>query len=160
VPPRCTISYARRQAPFLGFPKRPNGRQYPDTTVGGMGTCALAGRAQPLLERAPRPCYAAGLSMRPFSDQFRSEFQRLVRVRRDVRRFQPTGLDSEVLRELLQAAHTAPSVGLSQPWRFVLVEAAASRDAVRAEFERRRAADDIELSKRRYGIRADGTDKR
>jgi 5,6-dimethylbenzimidazole synthase len=41
---------------------------------------------------------------------------------------------------LLEAAHTAPSVGLSQPWRFVRVQSQAARAAVIASFERANAA--------------------
>jgi nicotinate-nucleotide--dimethylbenzimidazole phosphoribosyltransferase len=41
--------------------------------------------------------------------------------RRDIRRFRPDEVDDAVLRQLLEAAHAAPSVGHSQPWRFVVV---------------------------------------
>ncbi|TJV03104.1 MAG: 5,6-dimethylbenzimidazole synthase, partial [Mesorhizobium sp.] len=56
--------------------------------------------------------------------------------RRDVRRFRPTPLPEGALERLLDLASIAPSVGLSQPWRFVVVEGAACRGAVRACFER------------------------
>jgi len=49
-------------------------------------------------------------------------FARLVAARRDIRRFRPDPIDPGALRRVLQAAHGAPSVGHSQPWRFVLVE--------------------------------------
>ena len=42
-------------------------------------------------------------------------------ARRDIRRFRPDPVDPAVLRRLLEAAHTAPSVGHSQPWRLVVV---------------------------------------
>ncbi|MFD1343959.1 5,6-dimethylbenzimidazole synthase [Litorisediminicola beolgyonensis] len=48
-------------------------------------------------------------------------FERLVRIRRDVRRFRPDPLPEGCLDRLLAIAHHAPSVGLSQPWRFVRV---------------------------------------
>jgi 5,6-dimethylbenzimidazole synthase len=46
---------------------------------------------------------------------------RAIRERRDVRSgFLPVLWDDEVLGRLLEAAHHAPSVGLMQPWRFIL----------------------------------------
>jgi nitroreductase len=47
---------------------------------------------------------------------------RAIRERRDVRSgFLPEPLSEQVLGRLLEAAHHAPSVGLMQPWRFILV---------------------------------------
>jgi nicotinate-nucleotide--dimethylbenzimidazole phosphoribosyltransferase len=46
----------------------------------------------------------------------------VIRSRRDVRReFTGEPVDSETLWRVLDAAHAAPSVGLSQPWDFILV---------------------------------------
>lgn len=45
----------------------------------------------------------------------------IMAARRDVRRFRPDEVDDETLQSLLQAAHSAPSVGHSQPWRFIVV---------------------------------------
>ncbi|MPY83776.1 MAG: 5,6-dimethylbenzimidazole synthase [Actinophytocola sp.] len=58
-------------------------------------------------------------------------FYRVLERRRDVRaEFSGEPIDEDVLRRVLGAAHTAPSVGMSQPWDFVLV---TDRDT-RAEF--------------------------
>ena len=62
-------------------------------------------------------------------------FETLVRWRRDVRRFKPDHVAPELLRQLLEVADLAPSVGNSQPWRIVQVESAALRAAARASFE-------------------------
>ena len=40
-----------------------------------------------------------------------------------------------MLEHLIGLASLAPSVGYSQPWRFVLVESAACRESIRANFE-------------------------
>jgi 5,6-dimethylbenzimidazole synthase len=58
--------------------------------------------------------------------------------RRDTRaEFSGEPIPPDVLRRVLSAAHAAPSVGLSQPWEFVLVSdqdtRRAFRDHVRAE---------------------------
>ena len=52
-----------------------------------------------------------------------------------MRRFRPDEVPRALLTELFDLACLAPSVGLSQPWRFVLVESVACRAAVRANFE-------------------------
>ena len=71
-----------------------------------------------------------------FPDDFRAELVRLLKWRRDVRRFETTPLAEGTLERLFQLASVAPSVGLSQPWRFVVVDAAERRAAVRGCFER------------------------
>lgn len=60
----------------------------------------------------------------------------IMRWRRDVRHFETTPLPLGILDELLGAADLAPSVGLSQPWRFVLVDDRDRRRRIRAVFER------------------------
>ena len=74
--------------------------------------------------------------MPSFPLSFQIQLGELLRLRRDVRRFRTDPVPEAVVMELLEAAHHAPSVGLSQPWRFVLVDDPARRRAVVAEFER------------------------
>ena len=69
-----------------------------------------------------------------FDAAFRAELLDLLRWRRDVRHFRPDPVDAALLEELLQIASLAPSVGLSQPWRFVTVDDPARRAVVRASF--------------------------
>lgn len=71
-----------------------------------------------------------------FDAAFVARFEELLAWRRDVRRFRTDPLPEGLFERLLQAAHLAPSVGNSQPWRFVTVEDAARREAVRASFRR------------------------
>lgn len=65
-----------------------------------------------------------------FDDAFRSDLLQLLTWRRDVRRFRTDPLPAGTLDRLLAAACRAPSVGLSQPWRFVVVEDPARRQAL------------------------------
>ena len=58
----------------------------------------------------------------------------LIRWRRDVRRFRPDPVEPELIARLLALAACAPSVGLSQPWRFVLVETPERRNAISENF--------------------------
>jgi nicotinate-nucleotide--dimethylbenzimidazole phosphoribosyltransferase len=62
--------------------------------------------------------------------------------RRDIRRFRPDDIEPDVLTRILGAAHAAPSVGHSQPWRFVVVRDPATRDraALMADRESHRQA--------------------
>ncbi len=57
-----------------------------------------------------------------FDDEFRARLLDLFTWRRDVRRFRPQPLPPGALDRLIGIACLAPSVGLSQPWRFVVVE--------------------------------------
>jgi 5,6-dimethylbenzimidazole synthase len=74
--------------------------------------------------------------LRPeFDEAFRRQLLTLFRWRRDVRQFRPDPVPADVLDGLFELACLAPSVGLSQPWRFVTVEDKACRAAVRRIFE-------------------------
>ncbi|TDR94783.1 5,6-dimethylbenzimidazole synthase [Enterovirga rhinocerotis] len=75
-----------------------------------------------------------------FDASFRRSLHDLFVWRRDVRRFRPDPVGEDVLEALLGVAATAPSVGLSQPWRFVVVEEGRRREAVRRSFSACNAA--------------------
>jgi 5,6-dimethylbenzimidazole synthase len=77
----------------------------------------------------------------PFFDaDFRRQFVELLRWRRDVREFRRDPLPPETFERLVAHTHLAPSVGLSEPWRFVLVETPAARAEIRENFRRANAA--------------------
>lgn len=67
-----------------------------------------------------------------FSDPERAAVHRVIEERRDIRRFRPEPLPDDLLRRLLAAAHAAPSVGLSQPWHFVVVRSEETKLAMQA----------------------------
>jgi nicotinate-nucleotide--dimethylbenzimidazole phosphoribosyltransferase len=56
---------------------------------------------------------------------------RVIAERRDIRRFRPDPVPGDVLERVLCAAHRAPSVGLMQPWRLIVVRGMAPRIAIR-----------------------------
>jgi 5,6-dimethylbenzimidazole synthase len=70
-----------------------------------------------------------------FDADFRARLYDLLRWRRDVRRFRRTPLAEGTIERLIGVACLSPSVGLSEPWRFVLIEDPARRAAIRANFE-------------------------
>ena len=69
-----------------------------------------------------------------FDKAFRERLSDLLVWRRDVRRFRREPLPGGALEALIELACLAPSVGLSQPWRFVIVEDGSTRAAIRQNF--------------------------
>jgi 5,6-dimethylbenzimidazole synthase len=69
-----------------------------------------------------------------FDDAFRAKLRDLLIWRRDVRRFRTEPLPPGTLERLIELACLAPSVGLSQPWRFVIVDDRGRRRAVLEDF--------------------------
>jgi 5,6-dimethylbenzimidazole synthase len=71
-----------------------------------------------------------------FDEAFAKQFAALLQWRRDVRRFRRDPLPDGLIERLLAQAELSPSVGHSQPWRWVRVRDAVQREAVRASFMR------------------------
>ncbi len=71
-----------------------------------------------------------------FDDDFAARLDQLIRWRRDVRRFRSDPVDGAAIDELIALAALAPSVGYSQPWRFVHVDDPARRAAIRDNYRR------------------------
>jgi nicotinate-nucleotide--dimethylbenzimidazole phosphoribosyltransferase len=75
----------------------------------------------------------------PYPPEQRDAVYRVIAERRDVRRgFRPDPVPAEVLGRVLAAAHQAPSVGLSQPWDFIVVTDRARRERIAALAARHR----------------------
>lgn len=89
-----------------------------------------------------------------FDSAFRARLRDLLVWRRDVRRFRPDPLPDGTLERLVELACLAPSVGLSQPWRFVEVADPARRQAVRDNFEARNAEALADYTGERAGLYA------
>jgi 5,6-dimethylbenzimidazole synthase len=80
----------------------------------------------------------------PFNEAERNAVYRVIAERRDVRRgFIDKPLPDELMRRLLGAAHSAPSVGLMQPSRFIVVRDREIRKTIHEIFcaANRQAAD-------------------
>ena len=90
-----------------------------------------------------------------FDAAFRRSLAELFAWRRDVRRFRSDPVDEALLRECLDLAAFSPSVGNSQPWRFVRVSDPDRRASVVASFERCNAdaADGYEAERREAYVR-------
>ncbi|OON82162.1 nicotinate-nucleotide--dimethylbenzimidazole phosphoribosyltransferase [Streptomyces tsukubensis] len=76
-----------------------------------------------------------------YAEAEREAVLRVMRERRDIRNgFRPDPIPHDVLLRVLEAAHTAPSVGHSQPWDFVVIRSADTRRAMHELAVRQRDA--------------------
>ena len=77
-----------------------------------------------------------------FTEEARESLYQIIGARRDIRKFRPDEISEETLLKILDAGHRAPSVGHSQPWRFIKITDPSIRQsaAVLADKERLRQA--------------------
>lgn len=75
-----------------------------------------------------------------FDQAFQEAFETLLLWRRDVRQFRRDPVPDDLLADVIASACLAPSVGNSQPWRFVLVTDASRRAEIRDNFAASNAA--------------------
>ncbi len=96
----------------------------------------VIGDATSAAERADRPDGWA------FDAATVAALDKVVGARRDIRRYRPDPVPADLVTAVLAAGHAGPSVGHSQPWRFIVVADQAMRDraAVMADRERLRQA--------------------
>jgi nicotinate-nucleotide--dimethylbenzimidazole phosphoribosyltransferase len=103
------------------------------------GSVAVADAVQPSGPAAPG-----------YDDAEREAVLKVMRERRDIRNgFRSDPIPHEVLLRVLEAAHTAPSVGHSQPWDFVVIRSAETRRSMHELAMRQRDAYATSLPKGR-----------
>ena len=71
-----------------------------------------------------------------FDDPFRETLEQLLVWRRDVRHFKTAAVPQPLVDHLLDLAQLSPSVGNSQPWRWVDVRSVEARSKIRDNFRR------------------------
>jgi nicotinate-nucleotide--dimethylbenzimidazole phosphoribosyltransferase len=90
----------------------------------------------------------------------RAALAEVIAARRDVRRFRPDPVSDDIIDEILAAGHAAPSVGHSQPWRFIVVRDPHLRAsaAVMADQARLAQARQLDADSARHlrGLQLDG----
>ncbi|MGA5819221.1 nicotinate-nucleotide--dimethylbenzimidazole phosphoribosyltransferase [Kitasatospora sp. NPDC094028] len=92
-------------------------------------------------EEPQEPAEPRGPAAPGYDEAGREAVHQVIRERRDIRNgFRPDPIPHEVLIRVLEAAHTAPSVGYSQPWDFVVIRSAKTRKRMHALAERQREA--------------------
>ncbi|MFI5904289.1 nicotinate-nucleotide--dimethylbenzimidazole phosphoribosyltransferase [Streptomyces cyaneofuscatus] len=103
---------------------------------------------QQVEQTVEQPAAEAAVPQEPFTppapgydDAEREAVLRVMRERRDIRNgFRSDPIPHEVLLRVLEAAHTAPSVGHSQPWDFVVIRSAETRRSMHELAQRQREA--------------------
>lgn len=77
-----------------------------------------------------------------FTKEEKEGVYKAIYNRRDIRSFLPKPIPEELITNILDAAHHAPSVGFMQPWNFILVSSAETKEklAWAADKERRALA--------------------
>ncbi|MFJ3671759.1 nicotinate-nucleotide--dimethylbenzimidazole phosphoribosyltransferase [Streptomyces sp. NPDC090106] len=101
-----------------------------DQEDGEEGTAAVEGARRSTGPAAPA-----------YDDAEREAVLKVMRERRDIRNgFRADPIPHEVLLRVLEAAHTAPSVGHSQPWDFVVIRSGETRRRMHELAERQRDA--------------------
>jgi 5,6-dimethylbenzimidazole synthase len=73
------------------------------------------------------------------------ELEMCLKMRRDTRHFLKDDVPEIVLQKALTAAHYAPSVGLSEPWRFVVIRNQETKAALKQSFLNMRAKAEEDL---------------
>ena len=76
--------------------------------------------------------------MNRFSNEEIAAVYKAIAERRDIRHFLPDPIAPELLERLLNAAHSAPSVGFMQPWRFIRISDASLRASIHRLVEEER----------------------
>ncbi|MFB7449356.1 nicotinate-nucleotide--dimethylbenzimidazole phosphoribosyltransferase [Streptomyces sp. NPDC056194] len=96
---------------------------------------------EPEQEAEPEPEARPDTPAPGYDDAEREAVLRVMRERRDIRNgFRSDPIPHEVLLRVLEAAHTAPSVGHSQPWDFVVIRSAETRQTMHELAQRQREA--------------------
>ncbi|WP_068265467.1 5,6-dimethylbenzimidazole synthase [Janibacter limosus] len=73
----------------------------------------------------------------------------VIAGRRDIRRYRPDAVPEDLITSVLEAGHRAPSVGHSQPWRFIVVTDPTTRDRAAAMADRARVDQAAHLASER-----------
>ncbi len=112
------------------------------------------GDASSAAERAAEPTAWA------FPDAVRAALADVVAARRDVRRYRSDPVPDAVLERVLASGHAAPSVGHSQPWRFLVVQEPALREQAAVMADRCRleqaAGMDPDAGRQLLGLQLEG----
>lgn len=88
-----------------------------------------------------------------FSKEERDTLYSVIEARRDMRHFiAGENVAEDVLQRILEAAHSAPSVGLMQPWRFIRIRKSELRQqiAILVEEERQKTAELLDSRKQEF----------
>ncbi|MFD4691439.1 nicotinate-nucleotide--dimethylbenzimidazole phosphoribosyltransferase [Streptomyces sp. NPDC058463] len=137
APEAVTTDVEPREAEAVSMEAAPSGAVFVEAApVGAVAAEAAPAAAPEAAEASPVSPPAPG-----YDDAEREAVLKVMRERRDIRNgFRSDPIPHEVLLRVLEAAHTAPSVGHSQPWDFVVIRSAETRRSMHELAQRQREA--------------------
>uniref|UniRef100_UPI001CE32A10 nicotinate-nucleotide--dimethylbenzimidazole phosphoribosyltransferase n=2 Tax=Streptomyces pseudogriseolus TaxID=36817 RepID=UPI001CE32A10 len=125
VPEEAPVAPVDDQAPAAVVPPAPAADAEAEVAQNADDLDTQGAGVEP--ESAPRP-EPSGPAAPGYADAEREAVLKVMRERRDIRNgFRGDPIPHEVLLRVLEAAHTAPSVGHSQPWDFVVIRSEETR---------------------------------
>ncbi|MGW3265050.1 nicotinate-nucleotide--dimethylbenzimidazole phosphoribosyltransferase [Streptomyces sp. NPDC001056] len=146
TPPHPLVLPAQGPAPQATVPAPREAEAAPHATTPEPAAAAqepaAAAQGETPAEAAPAPAPGStGPAAPGYDDAEREAVLKVMRERRDIRNgFRNDPIPHEVLLRVLEAAHTAPSVGHSQPWDFVVIRSAETRNTMHELAMRQREA--------------------
>ncbi|MFZ4155876.1 nicotinate-nucleotide--dimethylbenzimidazole phosphoribosyltransferase [Streptomyces pseudogriseolus] len=125
APEEASVALGDDQAPAAVVPPAPAADAEAEVAQNADDMDTQGAGVEP--EPAPRP-EPSGPAAPGYADAEREAVLKVMRERRDIRNgFRGDPIPHEVLLRVLEAAHTAPSVGHSQPWDFVVIRSEETR---------------------------------
>lgn len=88
--------------------------------------------------------------MKHLTEEEKSGVYKAIFNRRDIRSFMDTPIPDEKIAKLLEAAHSAPSVGFMQPWNFIIIKDQEIKKSL---------ANVVEKERRALAIHYEGTER-
>ncbi|MEW2517514.1 nicotinate-nucleotide--dimethylbenzimidazole phosphoribosyltransferase [Actinacidiphila alni] len=130
TPPQGTPAPAAPEAAAVPEPAPAAGQSAPPAAE-SVAEVVAEPVAEPVAESpAAEPAAARqSAAAEAYEPAVRDAVHRVIRERRDIRNgFRSDPIPHDVLLRVLEAAHTAPSVGHSQPWDFVVIRSEKTRE--------------------------------
>ncbi|MFJ9865004.1 nicotinate-nucleotide--dimethylbenzimidazole phosphoribosyltransferase [Streptomyces sp. NPDC101165] len=125
--PVATVPAPREAEPAAG-PDAPEDEHAPDVVQHAEDLETRAADQEESTAAVEEAGQSTGPAAPAYDDAEREAVLKVMRERRDIRNgFRSDPIPHEVLLRVLEAAHTAPSVGHSQPWDFVVIRSADTR---------------------------------
>ncbi|MEU1408737.1 nicotinate-nucleotide--dimethylbenzimidazole phosphoribosyltransferase [Streptomyces sp. NPDC005728] len=132
---------APREAEPAAAPAAPGDEHAPDVVQHAEDLETRAAEQEESTAAVEEAAPSSGPAAPAYDDVEREAVLKVMRERRDIRNgFRSDPIPHEVLLRVLEAAHTAPSVGHSQPWDFVVIRSAETRRAMHELAMRQRDA--------------------
>ncbi|MFI9806882.1 nicotinate-nucleotide--dimethylbenzimidazole phosphoribosyltransferase [Streptomyces sp. NPDC052301] len=138
--PVATVPAPREAEPDL-VPPAPDAEHTPDVVQHAEDLQTRAADQEESTADVAEAQQSTGPAAPGYADAEREAVLKVMRERRDIRNgFRSDPIPHEVLLRVLEAAHTAPSVGHSQPWDFVVIRSAETRRTMHELAMRQREA--------------------